>query len=751
MFKLSTRVATLLNDNEVKGEMLAEVSDIDLLQIKGFGIKALEEVIAYRNALPIAREMPTMAEIRGILAASAQVEADLNKLKTFKRPEYEAIADIFNSFISNTRLDGELERFLENMIEQELHNTVAGLSYIINDYSITGVSNHFIEAAKLSLASTILTTYLRLDTAHRRVESSYFYTKTGGRLKKDTTYVGDASKVKLVKNEFAGIEFQAGVVTQKRVKGKAGFKGMKLKSNQKTTLGNASSMKLRRVTDIDMVKLMDHIRHSNEFNSIRDGEFLKGRKTPKTEIQKDEMIIEELEAIEERYARYIKQITKLDVARDVHNIPIYLTMWMDYRGRFYYDLTNPLLNPQSSIGKYMWEAYNARTLNELDYASIAFSIMSELNRCNPDNALALFEQDVEGNISKYLDSADNYLEEVYNKRVVQAYYDYLDGTPNRTFVFRDFTNGGAIHFATGLTREPKALGSVNMYAIDNVNDNHSDLRESFNAHTGLEASRKDIKSAVSQGITAGVSAESAIKKCVEYFKDNHDTDIKITKEEYKAIIKDVYGNTGALFHEFNKEGNSMISNEHSLLKWTNRHGNVSMSIPYLKGYENKVYYVSSDTDRNDKGDLKSMTIFRNMPIHKIVVQGKWETATSVTVRRGKTVESKAKVSGFLANVTHSIDAVTIADIINSMADVGTAGIFIHDNIGCAPIVQSEIVVPTAQAAIRHNLEELPMLQALEQVTESYNKVTSSPRKVTRMKYVLSEKTDIKIGKNFMQA
>jgi len=299
-----------------------------------------------------------------------------------------------------------------------------------------------------------------------------------------------------------------------------------------------------------------------------------------------------------------------------------------------------------------------------------------------------------------------------------------------------YTNGGAIHFASGLTREPKAMGAVNLLDVDNVNDPHSSLKDAFNSHTGLNATRKDIKDAVSQGVTAGISPRSAVSKIKEFFLTAHKKDVEITESVYKDIVKDVYGETGALFHEFNKWGNSLLDNETSVLYFKTKDGFPSMSIAYVKSQEVQAYYVC--TAHRDTPNLPMIKLHRNMPIRYIRDKGGF---MHVDLRGDFAV---AKQSGFLANVTHgNTDAVAIRAIASKVIELKASALLIHDNVVAVPMVQ-EAVMSVATEDILDNFERLPFLEAAEQAAEGR-------KTFPRSKFVLSEATSFKIGANFMQA
>ena len=461
-----------------------------------------------------------------------------------------------------------------------------------------------------------------------------------------------------------------------------------------------------------------------------------------SDLVKTTKIEERLEDTKLRYKTYIRELQELKEAQDTLGLPLYLSINFCYRGRLYYDVKNMLLDPQTKIGKYLWEAWTPRDMLDSDVDQIAFAIMGELARINPNNAYAEFIKDPEGNIAKYREAVKgDYLQEVYAERVIQAYRNALEDVPNRSFLFKDYTNGGGIHFASGLTKEHKAMVVCNLSDTDTVYDPHGLLRDAFEAHTGVkDITRDDIKKAVSQGVTAGVSPTSAVYKIKEYFVEAHGHDIDITEQDYIDIITDVYGKTGLYFHEYNKMGNNLYDNQNTVLKFTTRNGFKSASIAYLAGQEVKLYYISTNTNRNSKGDLPTTTIHRNMPMH-YVRKGKQMTPNTIGEH------AKAKNKGWLANITHGAgDAVAIQVIAEAMIEHGVAGLLIHDNIATFGAAHQGLIMPVAKQEIEKSMEDTFFIDVFRQASEGRRLPEFSPANLL----VNDVPDDFVLGDNFMQ-
>lgn len=696
--------------------------------------------------------------IKTIFTLSPEAQADITNLryrsendKTIDK-RWEVNYELYRLFMETEQFDQEVDNFLDGLPEMELHNAIATLSYRLNSRGLSEYNQHWREIGKLSLSAGIMREYHKQTG---RTEVYYPRGKNSEAFAKYEYFVGDASIEVAVKNSLAGITNDP-AKARNRIPGKAGLKALKANSRNKETLQNGNDMQHSLATDVEFSKLYRYLLRGNEYKAIKEGKFLNGRKVGK--IERKLLISERLRMTRERYRQDIANYKMLLKNQEDTNAPFYLEMKYDYRGRVYYVNNNLLLGPQTKIGKKMWQSYKPRVLNELDYYYIAFIVMSTLERCNPDNAVALFEADIEGNIAKFLAEAGDYMEEVYHNRVVQAYKDYLSGTPNRTYLFTDYTNSGAIRFAAGLTREPIALKIANVLKSDKVSDPHAVITKAFNKIVKLpnkqKATRNDIKKAISQSITAGVSPRSAISRADEYFIGEYGVDPKITEEQYTKVLTDTYGKTGVLFHEFNKEMNSFYSNKKSELDIDTRDGFPARSIAYIKGFEAHIYYVSTAEDRTiDKktgmANLKSMNISRDMPILYIIKDGNWTPSVSVTNRSvngvKQAVSSVSKDKGGLANVTHADDAVAVRAKIDYLASVGGSGIFIHDNDGTCGMLQHALL-EVGQNDLVDSFEKQPFLMALRSAAKGTTRTINGDRFIAG-KLV----SRLVPGKNFMQA
>ena len=739
----------LLNNSIVKAltvagitenNQLLQMTETKLLQIKGIGaVYAAAIMVLIKDSVIEVVDTTKIEAIRKLLLGSDRVAQDISKLESFiGRVEYELTAHFVQAFLENTKNDLEISRFLNNMDVQDIHRHAATLSLMLPNYGINTLSAYYREKAKIALAMTILTTY-KLLYGHVESKQNFIITKNGTRKFTHVSYtIGNSNITKELKDSLKGVSFQAGLMHKKRTSSKAGIEGMKLPSKFIKLGKGLASLKFGIVTDIDFDTLFDRtLMESKEILSIKAGKFLTKGKTY-SDLEKKVLIAEKLEETITRYKVSIGEVVLLIEQQDVLGLALHLSVNYDYRGRIYYDVINMLLNPQSKYGKYIWEAFTPRILIVEDYKWLCFAVMSAISRIAPKNAISLFEKDAEGNIEALRASAKgDYLAEVYAERIITALDCYYDNIPNSTFIFKDYTNGGGIHFASGLTREPKAMSVCNMLDVSTVNDPHSDLMESFNLHTGLTATRDDIKKCVSQGITAGISPNSAIEKIENYFLEEHEHEIEITEQQYKDIVAAVYGKTGALFHEYNKLGNSLYDNTHTKLPFTTRSGFKSASIAYISGQEVKTYYVSSED--LDRTNLHKTSIYRNMPM-LYAIKGKYMTPALVGEH------ATAKDKGWLANVTHGAnDAVAIHAIAGAMVESNVAGLLIHDNIGTSGLGQ-KLVLKVAKENIMLSYNDSPFIDAFEQASAGRN-IT-----LDKQMFVLEEADEnFVLGDNFLQA
>ena len=742
--QLPTRVKNLLAGANITTDNVLFNTDIKYFSsINGLGnisVKLIEMLI--KDNVDMFIDTTKVVAIRKELNNSNRVKKDLDRLKNdFNgRLEFELVHSITDGFLSNDYYDKDIAKYLNTMSLDDIHRHIASLSFVLNSYGSNTPVMYMLEKAKVSLASTIIFTYKKLF-GYKDSKQQYRFDKNGTKHFTHMTYkIGDKIEEKEVKDRLKGISFQSGLVLTKRVKTKAGLPSMKLPGKFVKLAKKLAKMEFRIVKDIDLDILFDRVlMDSKEIKSIQNGEFLNKNKTY-SDLEKKVLIDEKLEEASNYYKALISDVQLLIEQQDVLGLALHLSVHYDYRGRVYYDLINGILDPQTKVGKFMYEAFTPRILNQIDYETICFCIMSTLGRIAPKNAVKKFEEYPELNIKKLREVSDgDYIAEVYAERLIIGVEDFKSGKPNASFFHKDYTNGGMIHFSIGLTREKKAMKVVNMNDINTVYDPHTIILKSFIKHTGLtNVTRKDIKSAVSQGITAGIAPSSALKKIVTYFKEEHDFDIIITEEQYLQIVEDVYGKTGELLHKFNMIGNSLYDNSHSILPFTSRSGFKSASIAFISGQNVKAYYVSSEDD--NRKHLSKVSIYRNMPMHYNIT-GKNSMEPALVGEH-----AIAKDKGWLANTTHGAnDAVSIHGIAESLVEHNIPALFIHDNIATSGLAHA-IVLKRAKEELMLSYNDSPYISALKQASKGRNLV------INENEFILEDVNNkFVLGDNFMQA
>jgi len=612
---------------------------------------------------------------------------------------------MLEAFLVLDTQDKTLAKALDNAIngaeETEIHQVVAALSYVIPMYGIeTKVGAYYTDKCKIALASIIVKEYHTVVGAR---EDQKIRTINGRKVATDLHYLQAKDYKAVEKNMLDGIHFEPGQMPTKYIKTKPGAPRLKVCKQLKKVAKAVSSMKLRVVSDINRDQLLDVLLAGDDYLEALAGNGSEHRI-----------------AMKARFTRYT-ELTEMVQARSMLD-GMYLSVNFCYRNRMYYDVSLQTLNPQSKVGKYMYEAYKARKLNDLDYKNLAFAAASAVSRCKLEDGIAIFEEN-EASIRKTLLSEVDFLELTYNKRLVQAIDDYRTGVKSRFLLLLDYTTGGLIHFSSGYTQEKQSMTLANILASEDMQDTHQTMLESIAKVTGQTMTRKDAK-VINQSILAGASAESATKKFNEHFGQE-----LLTVEELNTIGTAVYGQTYKAFNSYNTWGRNLLDNDNSSLMFTMSDGVKCMSSAYIQGQEVKVYVPTTS-------GMKQMTIHRNMPL---LIDNKSGTPLLV----GEF--AKAKVSGFLANTTHAVDGKAIRKIVLAMAEVGDVGIFIHDNIGCSGDAQ-ETVREVAKADIQENFDNQVFLDIQHQVT---NNRTGSL--ITVRDYSVRDMEVLELSDSFLQA
>ena len=650
--------------------------------------------------------------IKEALRNSSEIANQLEFMGTRKLSEYRTQAELITQFLIYNLQDKSLAKALDKVInskeEQEVHNLIASFSYHMPLYGTKFSSVYYADKAKIALSAVIIEEYSRQYGSRKDVKVQVFNGRT---VATELAYVPALDYNKLEKNILDGIHFQPNQVPTKHIKTKPGSPRLRLDKRLKQVAKAASGMKLRVISDVSGDDIVKELMKGDDYAYA-----LKGKGS------------EHRLAMKARFEKYGELFSIIQAKGLLH--PLYLSVNFDYRGRVYYDHTSVFLNPQSKVGKYLWEAYTPKRLGRKDYEVLCFAASSSVSRRAPEGSVEYFESNEEY-VRKELLKEKSFLGLVYNKRLLKAIDDYRTGTKSRFLVLLDYTTGGLLHFSSGYTQEYKAMKLANILKGEELQDTHQTMANEIAKITGLTISRKDAK-VINQSILAGVSLKSMTDKFNKYFKEELHSDKAITKSQMGVIGEGVYGHTFSIFHKYNEWGKGLVDNANSSLKWIARDGVKCMSSAYIKGQAVSVYVPMVDREK-----AKKVTVHRNMPL---LIENNSHTPLLVGDK------AQAKMSGFLANTTHSIDATPLREMIVTLAEDSSVGIFIHDNIGTFGINHIEFVRPIARENIEFNFKTKVFLDIQRQVSES--RVGS---RIPVIDYSVSDVTEFEVSDNFLQA
>ena len=130
--------------------------------IPGIGSKSLAVImdfIADNQNYIAPRNYPMIEAIRTKLSHSKQFKADMKKLATYHAKGNEALSATYlmvQEFMANDYFDRGIEKYLENMVEFEMHHHIAAMSYVLPAYNLATPVLYMVEKAKIALATTIV-------------------------------------------------------------------------------------------------------------------------------------------------------------------------------------------------------------------------------------------------------------------------------------------------------------------------------------------------------------------------------------------------------------------------------------------------------------------------------------------------------------------------------------------------------------------------------------------------------------------
>lgn len=488
---------------------------------------------------------------------------------------------------------------------------------------------------KIYMAGQILSTMIDLNyiTLTEKLE---FVTdeNTGKGEWKTQQLLSFGKKSKQSPFKVSGVSLKPGQVNQKHYKVQAGGKAYKLSKAEKELLSLASSFKLRLV-DIPLELLETYIKVSPWYLDARAG------RVNMDKIQADELVYEALE----KYSR----LNSLD--------GFYLTMWMDYRTRLYYDFSEVGINPH---GKHfetsLFEAaepYKITDINEYLYSAVVIID----GRMPHHEAVTKFNENKEHYLSalrKPLSDTPTVKELgefLYNTRLADAIDTYYEGTETHFLLSEDATNGGLQHGGIGFHSKEMMIPS-NVGGAPEQLDSHGMLQ------TNLGLSSRDLAKDIHQPLLHGSSMNTLASV------------LECSVREAELFVTKAYGKSVLNIERIADWGVAVSTNNNTALLWKTRDGFNAQSIAYVQTVPLTIKFIA---DRNSQG-WGQLLLHKDMPLLK--------SAKGELVYGGGSSSNKAKVGGTVknrglyANITHSVDATALRDVLRA---TGGRGLWKHDN------------------------------------------------------------------------
>ena len=488
---------------------------------------------------------------------------------------------------------------------------------------------------RIYMAGQILSTMIDLNYVVLTEKLEYVIDENTGKSEWKTQQLLSFGKVaKKSTFKVSGISLKPGQVNQKEYKVQAGGKARKLSKVEKELLSLASSFKLRLV-DIPLNILETYMKVSPWYLDV-----LAGRVTM-DKIQADELVYEALE----KYSR----INSLD--------GFYLSMWMDYRTRLYYDFSEVGINPH---GKHfetsLFESAEPYTITDINEYLYSAAVIID-GRMPHHEAIDKFNANKDyymAELRKPLSdtpSVSELGEWLYNTRLADAIESYYNGTETHFLLSEDATNGGLQHGGIGF-HSPEMMIPANVGGAPEQLDSHGMLQ----ANLGLTS--RDTAKDIHQPLLHGSSMHTLASV------------LECSVREAEIFVTKAYGKSVLNIEKIADWGVAVATNNNTSLLWKTRDGFNAQSIAYVETVPLTIKFIA---DRNSQG-WGQLLLHKDMPLLKSVkgelVYGGGSSSNKAKV--GGTVKNR----GLYANVTHSVDATALRDIIRA---TGGKGLWKHDN------------------------------------------------------------------------
>ena len=486
---------------------------------------------------------------------------------------------------------------------------------------------------RIYMAAQILSTMIDLKYINLTEKLEFIMNEDSGKGEwKTQQLLSFGNTIKSNPMNISGISMTPGKVNQKEYKVQAGGKARKLNKAEKELLSLASSFKLRLVT-IPLDILETYMKVSPWYINVLAG------KVRMDKIQADELVYEALE----KYSR----LSSLD--------GFYLPMWMDYRTRLYYDFTEMGMNPH---GKHfetsLYEAADSYMITDInEYLYSAVSIID--GRMPHHKAIDLFN----ANSSHYLaslrqpisdtPSVDELGEWLYNSRLADAIDAYYAGNETHFLLSEDCTNGGLQHGGIGF-HSPEMMIPANVGGAPEQLDSHGMLQ----AKLGLKS--RDTAKDIHQPLLHGSSMNTLASV------------LGTSVREAEDFIVKAYGHSVLNIEKIADWGVAVSTNQNTSLLWKTRDGFNAQSISYVETVPLTIKFIA---DRNAQG-WGQILLHKDMPLLKSVRGELVYGGSKGNGITGGTVKNR----GLYANITHSVDATALRDIVRA---TNGRGLWKHDN------------------------------------------------------------------------
>lgn len=530
------------------------------------------------------------------------------------------------------------------------------------------------------MAYQLLTILVDTEIAFKKSENSWIVNEETGKGEwKVSEYLSFGKPKTSNKYYTKGLATEPGVVLQKRYKVQAGGKPRKLNKVEKQLLGEAASFKMK-VVDIPLDILESYMKHSEWYVNVLDG------KVKMDKIQADEIVKLALE-------KYVR-IQALG--------GFYLPMWMDYRTRLYYFFTQLGLNPHGGhFETSMFEAYDSYMIKEIEeylYSAVVLidgrmphHIAVDKYNANPEHYQAQLRRT---DLTKKLECGRIIPDHggiLYNTRLADAIQSYYNGEETNFLLGEDATNGGLQHGGIGFHSEGMMVPS-NVGGAPEQRDSHGDLQ------TRLGLDSRDTAKDIHQPLLHGSSMATVAKV------------LGIAVRETEEMLQIAYGKEVFNIESIANWGVAAANNDNTTLCWKTADGFNAQSIAYVETVPLNLRALSDSTDKG----WTQILIQKDMPL---LLDRQGRPVYGKTTPKDKKSGGDVKVRGLYANITHSIDATALRNIIRAMHKIGKGGLWKHDNF----------LVPGNMELVRHTYRDSLLVefdlklydQALADIVSNY--------------------------------